>query len=190
MGIWGDEPKRKHVRKSDREHLLDYQKGKCGRCKQSFKRKGVRPKVHHKNLNPKDNRIVNLVLVCPDCHDKIHQKEKKVRKVVSDGWGGTEIRVVKVKPKKTVKKKAKPTTKKKKKLPRKKIAKKTTTKKKTTKRKTTKKATRKKTVKKKTSKKKAVRKKTTKKTTKRKTTKRKTTKKKTTKRKTTKRRKK
>lgn len=51
---------------------------------------GTRPIPHHKNLNPKDNRISNLALVCPNCHDKIHQREKKVRKKVV-GVKSTEI---------------------------------------------------------------------------------------------------
>ena len=68
--------KRKPVRTSDRKHLLEFQKGKCWKCKKSFKQMGVRAILHHKNKNPKDNRIVNMVLVCPNCHDKIHQKDK------------------------------------------------------------------------------------------------------------------
>ena len=108
---WDDEPKRKSVRTSDRKHLLDYQNGKCGKCKKSFKKMGVRKIVHHKNLNPKDNRIINLILVCPNCHDKIHQKEKKVRVKTTNGFGFTDYKVVK----KTIRKKS--TTPKKKRVP-------------------------------------------------------------------------
>ena len=102
FGFFDDEPKRKPVRSSDRKHLLEFQKGKCWKCKKSFKQMGVRKIVHHKNLNPKDNRIINLVLVCPNCHDKIHQKEKKVRVRTTDTLGFTDYKVVK----KTVKKKS------------------------------------------------------------------------------------
>jgi len=28
--------------------------------------------IHHKNENPCDNRITNLILLCPNCHAKIH----------------------------------------------------------------------------------------------------------------------
>jgi len=114
FNILGHEPKRKAVRTSDRKHLLDYQKGKCWKCKKSFKRMNVRTYIHHKNLNPKDNRISNLALVCPNCHDKIHQKEKKVRKKVTGPLGFSEYRVVKTKTKKP-KKKSKKTTRKKRK---------------------------------------------------------------------------
>lgn len=95
FGLLGEEKKRKPVRTSDRKHLLEFQKGKCWKCKKSFKQMGVRKILHHKNLNPKDNRITNLVLVCPNCHDKIHQKEKKVRVKTTDAFGFTEYRVVK-----------------------------------------------------------------------------------------------
>jgi len=93
--------KRKPVRQSDRKHLLDYQKGKCFKCKKSFKQMRVRPILHHKNLNPKDNRITNLILICPNCHDKIHQKQKKVRVRTTNIYGLPEYKVVK----KTVRKK-------------------------------------------------------------------------------------
>ena len=123
ISLFGEEPKRKAVRKSDRTHLLEFQKGNCWKCKKSFKQMGVRKITHHKNLNPKDNRIVNLVLVCPNCHDKIHQREKKVRVKTTNKYGFTDYKVVK----KTTRKK---------KTTKKKPTKKKTTKKKTTKRKT------------------------------------------------------
>ena len=93
--LWGEPKKRKPVRASDRKHLLSYQKGRCWKCKKSFSKMGVRKIVHHKNLNPKDNKISNVVLVCPNCHDKIHQKERKVRKKVTNAFGFTEYKVVK-----------------------------------------------------------------------------------------------
>jgi len=102
--------KRKRVSKGLRDLILKAQGGKCKRCGKSIRRKGVRPILHHKNLNPKDNRPSNLVVVCPDCHDKIHQKERKVRKKVISSWGVPEYRVVKIKnktKKKTKKRKKK-----------------------------------------------------------------------------------
>lgn len=109
--IFGPKQKRKNVGKTIRKVLLKYQDGKCWMCKKSFKDMKVRPVLHHKNLDPKDNRISNLVLICPNCHDKIHQKVKKVRKRVTGPLGFPEYRVVKVKGntrKKTKKKKKKP----------------------------------------------------------------------------------
>ncbi|NOX71168.1 MAG: hypothetical protein GXO64_00520 [Candidatus Micrarchaeota archaeon] len=45
---------------------------------------GVRPIVHHKNLNPKDNRISNLVLICPNCHDKYTKERRRFVKKLPD----------------------------------------------------------------------------------------------------------
>lgn len=100
---YAEPKKRTAVRTSDKKHLLDHQNGKCYRCKKSFKQMKVRAILHHKNLNPKDNRITNMVLVCPNCHDKIHQKQKKVRVRTTDALGFTTYKVVK----KGVKKKSK-----------------------------------------------------------------------------------
>jgi len=57
---------------------------------------GVRPIAHHVNLNPGQSTRKNVILVCPNCHDIIHQKQKKVRKRVSNKWGSPEYKVVKV----------------------------------------------------------------------------------------------
>jgi hypothetical protein len=105
--------KRISVRTSDKKHLLDYQNGKCNRCKKSFKQMKVRPILHHKNLNPKDNRITNMILVCSNCHDKIHQKQQNVRVKTKDAFGYTTYKVVKrgvkKKSKKKIQRKRKPT---------------------------------------------------------------------------------
>ena len=89
--------KRVPVRKSDRKFLLKHQKGTCWRCKKSFKQMSVRPILHHKNLNPKDNRISNIILICPNCHDKIHQTYRKIRRVVRGPFGINKVRIVKIK---------------------------------------------------------------------------------------------
>jgi hypothetical protein len=106
---YAEPKKRTPVRSSDKKHLLDYQNGKCFTCKKSFKQMKVRPILHHKNLNPKDNRISNMILVCPNCHDKIHQKQQKVRIKTKDAFGLTTYKVVKrgVKRKSNKKKKRK-----------------------------------------------------------------------------------
>jgi len=47
-------------------------KGKCEKCKTSLQ--GLKPDIHHKNMNPSDNRKANLIVLCPNCHRKIHSK--------------------------------------------------------------------------------------------------------------------
>ncbi len=47
-------------------------KGKCEKCHTSLK--GLKPDIHHKNQDPGDNRKVNLMVVCPNCHRKLHTK--------------------------------------------------------------------------------------------------------------------
>jgi len=71
--------KRKSVSKGPRQLILKAQQGKCAKCKRSFKQLGVRGHSHHKNLNPNDNKPSNIIIVCPNCHDKIHQTKRKVR---------------------------------------------------------------------------------------------------------------
>jgi len=33
-------------------------------------------KLHHKNSNPEDNRLTNLILICATCHGNIHNKSR------------------------------------------------------------------------------------------------------------------
>lgn len=54
---------------------------KCQRCGKSLR--GMRPHIHHKNQNPSDNRKENLILLCPNCHSKLHRAaegKKKTRR--------------------------------------------------------------------------------------------------------------
>jgi len=91
------EKKRIPVRKGLRQYILNkVQNGKCAKCHRSIKEMRVRPILHHVNLNPKDNRPENLIVICPNCHDKIHQKEKKVVRRTTNYLGMSEYRVVKV----------------------------------------------------------------------------------------------
>ncbi len=97
IDTWGTKPKKRiHVGKLDRKALLKYQGGKCANCRKPFAKMRVRPILHHKNLNPKDNRLSNIILVCSNCHDRIHQKAKKVVRVRTNALGFKERRVVKV----------------------------------------------------------------------------------------------
>lgn len=103
MSLFGEE-RRKPVPKTKRELLLFKQKGKCAGCGKSFKRMGVKPRLHHIG---KSNRIDALELLCPNCHSKAHKY--KTRTTL---WGEKERVVVKkrmgkAKKRKTRKKKKK-----------------------------------------------------------------------------------
>jgi 5-methylcytosine-specific restriction endonuclease McrA len=89
--------KRIPVRKGLRKYILSkVQNGKCAKCHRNIREMKVRPILHHVNLNPKDNRPENLIVICPNCHDKIHQKEKKVVRIVRGPFGYSERRIVKI----------------------------------------------------------------------------------------------
>ena len=55
------------VPKKTKEVVFHKYHNKCTMCEES-----KYLKIHHKNENPADNRITNLLLLCPLCHDKIH----------------------------------------------------------------------------------------------------------------------
>lgn len=40
--------------------------------------------IHHKDGNPKNNRLENLLLVCPNCHSML-DKGKSMRELESEG---------------------------------------------------------------------------------------------------------
>lgn len=77
MSLFGEE-RRKPVPKTKRELLLLRQKEKCAGCGKSFKRMGVKPRLHHIG---KSNRIDALELLCPNCHSKAHEWKTKT------SWG-------------------------------------------------------------------------------------------------------
>lgn len=101
-----EEPKRKRVSRTKRELLLLRQKGKCAGCGKSFKRMGVKPRLHHIG---KSNRIDALELLCPNCHSKAHTYktrttgffgEEKERVVVRKRMGKAKKRKTRKKRKK------------------------------------------------------------------------------------------
>ena len=47
---------------------------KCKRCGKSIKSGGH---IHHKDGNPKNNRIGNLVALCAKCHQEISKRKKR-----------------------------------------------------------------------------------------------------------------
>jgi hypothetical protein len=68
------ETKRTPIKGGTRTNILADSGAKCQNCKHSLK--GLKPHIHHKNGNPKDNRKSNLILVCPNCHSKLHRNMK------------------------------------------------------------------------------------------------------------------
>ena len=64
--------KRTPIPQSIKTAILIRSNGKCEKCKTSLK--GLTPDIHHKNLDPSDHRKVNLIVICPNCHRKIHSK--------------------------------------------------------------------------------------------------------------------
>ena len=78
---FGNEPKRIPVKISMIKKLLVRSKGKCEKCNHSLE--GVKPHIHHKDGNPKNNKMSNLKVLCPNCHSSVHDKPTK-RKPESD----------------------------------------------------------------------------------------------------------
>jgi hypothetical protein len=44
--------------------------GNCEKCEDSLR--GLTAHIHHKNGDPSDNRMSNLIVLCPNCHGRIH----------------------------------------------------------------------------------------------------------------------
>ena len=53
-------------------------KGVCERCGISLE--GITPDIHHKNRNTEDNRLQNLILLCPNCHSQMHYNKDGSKK--------------------------------------------------------------------------------------------------------------
>ncbi|MFH0701121.1 MAG: HNH endonuclease signature motif containing protein [Candidatus Woesearchaeota archaeon] len=66
--------KRKPLKTSLRTNKFADSGSKCQKCKCLLK--GLKPHMHHKNGNHSDNRSSNILLVCPNCHSKLHRNMK------------------------------------------------------------------------------------------------------------------
>ena len=80
---FGNEPKRIPVGQRMRGKLLIRSKGKCEKCRRSLE--GVKPHIHHKDGNSKNNKISNLKVLCPNCHSSAH--DKPIKKKPKDDIG-------------------------------------------------------------------------------------------------------
>ena len=69
------EPKRKRppTPQSIKTKVLQRSRGKCERCHKEVIGRGLKPRYHHKDGDPFHNTLSNVVLLCNDCHDKVHE---------------------------------------------------------------------------------------------------------------------
>jgi len=111
--MFWEEPRRKPIPISLQKKLLLRCKGKCEMpdCDVDFVKESVKPHIHHIDGNPKNNKPSNLIVVCPNCHSKLH-KYKTVKE--EDFWGFVTKRrkLVAIKPEKLKTGRTKPTKKK------------------------------------------------------------------------------
>ena len=60
-----------------RHEVEDKYHNKCAKCPNE------KPlQIHHINGNNRDNRLKNLILLCANCHYKIHSKGSKINKII------------------------------------------------------------------------------------------------------------
>ena len=55
-----------------RNHIINHQKGVCGRCHTPFS-KYVPPEIHRINGVKRDIRSSNLIALCSNCHSAHHR---------------------------------------------------------------------------------------------------------------------
>lgn len=80
----GNAKYRKPVTSGLKSQVLIRSRGRCERCHKAVISLGLKPRYHHKDGNPSHNTISNVVLLCNDCHDKVHEYRKKT---CTDSWG-------------------------------------------------------------------------------------------------------
>ena len=71
--------KRKAIPISVQKQLLIRCKGKCENCGKDLT--GLKPFIHHKDGNPSNNKLSNLIVLCPDCH---YSQDTHVYKTVTE----------------------------------------------------------------------------------------------------------
>jgi len=62
-----------------RSQVLIRARGRCEKCGKDLQ--GIHPPVHHKDGDPSNNDLSNLIALCPNCHSKIglHESLKPKR---------------------------------------------------------------------------------------------------------------
>ncbi len=63
---------RKPVGSGIKSQVLARSRGRCERCGKNVIGLGLKPRYHHKDGNPSHNTPSNIILLCNDCHDKVH----------------------------------------------------------------------------------------------------------------------
>jgi 5-methylcytosine-specific restriction endonuclease McrA len=98
FGMHSTKKIRKSIGSGKKTNIYADSGAKCSKCKHLLK--GVKPHIHHKNHNPSDNRPSNLMLLCPNCHSKVHRKEgiRKVKPKNNSPWGNMGLKPIKNKP--------------------------------------------------------------------------------------------
>ena len=76
--IFQPKRKRKSISSGTKLHLLRAQDNKCGECDKKF-RATDRPHLHHRNGNPSDRNITNLIYLCSECHKRHTKRQVKNR---------------------------------------------------------------------------------------------------------------
>lgn len=71
------------VSKNTERQIAFRAQGRCEKCRTSLV--GRTSHLHHINGNNKDDRLENLILLCPNCHDQVHNGKLTKAEIQSEG---------------------------------------------------------------------------------------------------------
>ena len=63
-----------------KKKVLARAKNVCEHVGCRIKNSEIKLQMHHKNMNNDDNRLVNIIALCPNCHWLKHKNKKKISK--------------------------------------------------------------------------------------------------------------